>query len=374
MAVRSVQNSRDLRAFIDFPYRLHADDPVWAPPLRSEVRALLARRNNPFFEHGDAELFLAERDGAVVGRVAAITNHLHNETHRDRTGFFGFFECSEDPAVARELLDAAAAWAARRNHDRLRGPASYSLNHECGLLVDGFESPPVMLMPHNPRYYAELLEAAGLRKAKDLWAYEVGHPDRHEPAPERLTRGVKAVVRRLGLTVRNIELRDLEQEAETIRFILNACWAGNWGFVPITRAEMRQLTTQLKPIVVPDMVPIVEKDGEPVGFALAVPDLNHVLRGNRSGRMLPAVPKILWGVWRRRIPRLRVLLLGILPEYRGKGVDALLWHQIWSRSEANGFRWAEASWVLEDNAGMNNALQRMGFTHYKTYRIYERSL
>jgi GNAT superfamily N-acetyltransferase len=374
VVVRSVQSSRDLRALIDLPYRLYAADPLWAPPLRQEIRTLLRRRNNPFFQHGDAELFLARRGGEVVGRIAAVTNQLHNETQRDRVGFFGFFESIDDQAVTDELLAAAARWVAQRGHDTLRGPASYSVNHEYGLLVDGYDSPPPLLTPYNPPYYAALLERSGLRKAKDLWGYQVGSLDLHASPPDRLSRGARAVARRLGLTVRRIDLHHLDREAETIRRVMNACWRENWGFVPITHDEVRQLTKQLRPIVIPDMVPFVEKDGETVGFALAVPDINHLLRSNRSGRAFPAALKILWSVWRRSIPRLRILLLGILPEYRGKGVDAMLWHAIWSRTEQNGFKWAEASWVLEDNVPMNNALERMTFSRYKTFRIYERAL
>jgi GNAT superfamily N-acetyltransferase len=374
VVVRSVQSPHDLRAFIDFPYSLYAANPLWAPPLRQEVRTLLRRRNNPFFEHGDAELFLARRGGEVVGRIAAITNQLHNETQQDRVGFFGFFESIDDQAVADELLNAAARWVTQHGHDTLRGPASYSVNHEYGLLVDGFESPPPLLTPYNPPYYATLLEHSGLRKAKDLWGYQVGSLDQHAAAPDRLSRGAQAVARRLGLTVRHIDMRNLDREADTIRRVLNACWADNWGFVPVTCSEMRQLTKELKPIVVPDMIPFVEKDGEAVGFALGVPDINHLLRSNRSGRAFPVALRILWSVWRRSIPRLRILLLGILPEYRARGVDAMLWHEIWSRTEQNGFKWAEASWILEDNAPMNNALERMSFSRYKTYRVYERSL
>ena len=375
MIVRAVSTRRDLGAFIDLPYRLHAGDPFWAPPLRSEVRSALSRKRDPFFEHGDLALFLAEREGKVVGRIAAITNTLHNETQRDRTGFFGFFECVEDPAAAAALLAAAAGWAREQGHDHLLGPVSHSVNHECGLLVDGFDSPPAMLMPHNPPYYAELLEGAGLRGAKDLLAFEVGSNEGVAPSlPDRAVRAMERIGKRQGITLRPIDTRRLEAEADRIREIFNACWADNWSFVPLTTTEIRDMTHRLKPVLVPDLVPMVEKDGETIGFGMAVPDLNHALLRNRSGRTLPGMLRILWSLWRKKIPRIRILLLGVLPEYRGKGIDALIFHWIWSRGVARGITWGEASWILADNAPMINALKRMGFSHYKTFRMYERTL
>lgn len=374
MGLRTVCTPGDLRAFVDFPYRRHARDPVWVPPLRREVRSLLSRRKNPFFEHGDAAYFLAERDGAVVGRIAAIDNRLHTETHRDRVGFFGFFESIDDSSVAEELLQAAAHWVSRRGATTLRGPASFSVNHECGLLVEGFDSPPTLMMPHNPPCYARLIENAGFRKAKDLWVFQVGGEGRPPAVPERAVRAAQRIGERSGIRLRPLDMRRLEREAEGMRCVFNAAWEHNWGFVPLTTAEITHMAKQLKSIVNPDLVPVAEKDGEMIGFALPVADLNQVLRGNRTGRLLPAVPKILWSLWRRKIHRARVLLLGVLPEYRSRGIDALLWHWIWSRVSRNDIHWGEAGWILEDNAPMINAAQRMGFTHYKTYRLYDRTL
>jgi GNAT superfamily N-acetyltransferase len=357
------------------PYRLHGADPLWAPPLRAEVRTSLSPGKDPFFDHGELQLFLAERDGAVAGRVAAITNTLHNETHGDLTGFFGFFESVEDAEVAGTLLDAAAEWCRERGHDRMLGPVSHSVNHECGLLVDGFETPNVLLMPRNPRWYADLLEGAGLRKAKDLLAFEVGTMvGTAPPIPERARRAMERIGKRQGVTLRPIRVDRLREEADRIREIFNACWAENWSFVPFTAREIREMTKRLKPVIDPELVPVAEKAGEPVGFALAVPDLNHALLRNRGGHTLPGAARILWSLWRREIPRIRILLLGILPEHRGKGIDAMLFHWVWDHAVAGGKSWAEASWILEDNAPMINALTRMGFSHYKTFRLYDRPL
>ncbi|TNF72864.1 MAG: N-acetyltransferase, partial [Acidobacteria bacterium] len=188
MRVRSVQSPQDLKAFIDLPYRLHRDDPLWVPPFRQDVRTLLSKKKNPFFDHGDAVYFVAERDGRVAGRIAAITNRLHNDTHGDRVGFFGFFECENDQATADTLISAAAAWAVEQGHDTLRGPMSFSVNDECGLLIDGFDTPPYLMMPHNPPYYQELIETAGFSKVKDLWAFMGGPKDTGIAVPERLDR------------------------------------------------------------------------------------------------------------------------------------------------------------------------------------------
>jgi len=338
------------------------------------VSLLLSREKNPFFEHAEAEYFLAERGAEVVGRIAAISNRLHNETHGDRVGFFGFFECVDDQAVADALLDAAAAWCRSKGHDVLRGPASFSLNDECGLLVDGFETPPTLMMPHNPRYYVTLLERAGFAKAKDLLVYQGGHPTRYKPVPERLTRATEVIRQRMGITLRPLDMKNFEREVESIKELYNANWEKNWGFVPMTEHEIDHLAEQFKPVVVPKMVPMAEKDGKIIGFGLALPDLNVVFRGNRSGKMFPVVLKLLWALKMKRIRRARILLLGVLPEYRGKGVDAMLYHWVWTKSAEQGIYWGEAGWILEDNPAMNAGLEKMTFTVYKTYRLYDRPI
>ena len=335
---------------------------------------LLSRTKNPFFEHAEAEYFLAERGDRVVGRIAAIANRLHNETHDDRVGFFGFFEAEDDSAVADALFEAAAAWLRARGFDTMRGPASFSVNDECGLLVAGFDTPPALMMPHNPRYYAALIEGAGFTKAKDLLVYQGG--DRtfraYDPVPERLERAVTIMRERMGITIRPLNMKDFPAEVERIKAIYNAAWEKNWGFVPMTDHEIDHLAHQFKPVVVADIVPFAEKDGKVVGFGLALPDLNTVFRGNRSGRMSPVVLKLLWALKRETIRRARIPLLGILPEYRGKGLDAVLYHWIWTRAAQHGMYWGEAGWILEDNPAMNAGLLKMRFEVYKTYRLYDR--
>ncbi len=339
--------------------------------MRRDVATLLSREKNPFFEHAEAEYLLAERDGEVVGRIAAIHNRLHNETHGDRVGFFGFFECVDDQAVADALFGAAADWIRPRGLDTLRGPASFSVNDECGLLVEGFETPPTLMMPHNPRYYPTLHERAGFAKAKDLWCFEGTDPSGDFGA--RLVRATDLVRRRFGVTVRPLRMADFDAEVARIKELYNAGWEKNWGFVPMTEREIDHLAEQFKPVVVPELVLFAEKDGKFIGFAICMPDLNAAFQGNRSGAFLPGLVRVLWMLKTHRIGRLRVLLLGILPEYRGKGVDAVLYANIWRNGNANRIHWGEAGWILEDNAAMIAGMVKIGWKHYKTYRLYDRA-
>jgi GNAT superfamily N-acetyltransferase len=338
------------------------------------METLLSRTKNPFFEHAQAEYFIAERDGVVVGRIAAISNRLHNETHGDRVGFFGFFESIDDQAVADALLATAADWCRALGHDVLRGPASFSVNDECGLLVDGFDSPPTLMMPHNPRYYIALLERAGFTKAKDLWVYQGGSEKRYVPVPERLARATELIRQRQAITLRALNMKNFEGEVERIKELYNSAWEKNWGFVPMTEHEIDHLAEQFKPVVIPELVPMAEKDGKLIGFGIALPDLNVVFRKNRSGRLFPMILKLLWALKAKRIRRARILLLGVLPEHQGKGIDAMLYHWIWTKSGERGIYWGEAGWILEDNPAMNAGLEKMTFRVYKTYRLYDRRI
>jgi GNAT superfamily N-acetyltransferase len=333
---------------------------------------MLDRHANPFFSHAEAEYFLAERRHSgrttVVGRIAAIHNRTHNEFQGDRAGFFGFFECISDQAVANALFAAAAAWLKPRGLDTLRGPASFSTNDECGLLVDGFETPPTLMNPHNPRYYVELVERAGFHKARDLIQYRIVNPE----MPERLIRGAKLLAARKNITLRRINMKRFDAEVERIKQVYNSAWEKNWGFVPMTDAEMNHLAAQLKPVVVPDLVVFAEQGDTVIGFGLALPDFNVALKANPSGRLFPGILKILLAA--RGIRRTRIMALGLLKEFRGSGADGLLYHWIWEKGYALGYRWGEAGWILEDNLPMTNGLLRMGFEPYKTLRMYDRPL
>jgi len=366
--ITPVAGSSELEAFVALPYALHRNDTGFTPLLRRDVRAQLDRARNPFFAHATRELYLARSGGRVVGRIAAIHDSAHEAVHRDGAGFFGFFETTDDPAVAGALLDAAAAHLRGRGCRLMRGPYNPSINDEAGLLVDGFSTPSVVMMAHNPAYYPPLVEAAGLLKAKDLLAFE----STGTVLPERLVAATNLVEKRYSVATRTVDMRRFPAEVELVKRLFNTSWRDNWGAVALDDAEIAYLAGQLKPVVVPELVVFAEHRGEPIGFAAAIPDMNAALRANPSGRLFPGLLKVLWAS--RRITRLRVMLLGVLPEWQGKAIDALLYRRIWENGRARGYDWAEAGWVLEDNHAMKNGLLRMGFRAYKTYRVYERAI
>lgn len=366
--VEPVRGRRDLGRFLRLPWRIYQRDSAWVPPLLVDQKTLLNRDKHPFHQHADVEYFLAWRGDDLVGRIAAIVNHRHVEFHDERTGFFGFFESVHDPAVGVALLGAAEAWVAARRMERIRGPMNLSTNEECGLLVAGFEDPPLVMMAHHPPYYADLLEAAGYAKAKDLLAYWL---DDSTP-PERLVRGVARVEARLGVRVRPLELRRFREEVARIQEVYNSAWERNWGFVPMTDAEFAHLARDLRPVVEPSLCVIAETDAEPVGFALALPDYNQAL-SRIDGRLFPlGLFKLLW--YRRKIDRARVLTLGLKPGYRRTGLDAVLYLRLFQAGARTGYHRGECSWILEDNWDMRRGLERMGARVHKTYRIYEKAL
>lgn len=340
--------------------------------MRMDMRKLLSRRKNPFFQHAEAEYFLAERRGGrsaeVVGRIAAIHNRGHNEFHEDTVGFYGFFESINDQSVADSLFHAAANWLKQRDLTVMRGPVSFSTNDECGLLIDGFDTPPAVLTPYTPPHYVDLTERAGFTKARDLFLYH----SVDDQLPERLIRGAKLIAKRKKITLRSIDMKRFSEEVELIKKVYNSAWERNWGFIPMTEAEIDHLAKDLKPVIVPELVVFAEREGELIGFAVALPDLNVALKTNPSGRLFPGILKILWKA--RKITRLRIMLLGVVPEYRRYGADALMYHWIWDKGYALGYRWGEAGWILEDNTAMNNGLVRMGFERYKTLRLFDRPL
>ncbi len=363
-----VDDGRGLGRFVGFAYEHYRNDPLWVGQLRMDVRTLLSPAKNPFFEHAEARYFLAERDGRTVGRIAAIKNDAHNREHSDRLGFYGFFESVNDRAVAGALFDAAAGWLREKGLSAMRGPMNPSINDECGLLVDGFDTPPVLMMTHNPPWYVDLHESHGFAKAKDLIAFQsVGT----EP-PERIVRAATLVAARKGISLRMVDMKRFDQEVELLKDIYNRAWERNWGFVPMTNAELDHLARQLRPVIDPSLVCFAERAGKVIGFAVALPDLNVALRHNPSGRLFPGILKILWHA--RKVKRMRIILLGALKEYRQTGVDALMYHWIWTKGLGRGFDWGEASWILEDNAPMVNGLKSLGFAPYKTYRLYDRPL
>jgi hypothetical protein len=369
--VRALHGKRDLDHFIMLPWRIYADDPAWIPPLMHDVRTLLDPKKHPFHEHAQVACFLAWRGGEPVGRIAAILNQRHIDFHQEQAGFFGLFESIDDPAVSDALLDTAERWLAERGMSVIRGPFNLSTNDELyggGVLTDGFSFPPIVMMPHTPPYYPALLEGAGYHKSKDLLSYWLSG----DVPPERLTRAADRLLQREGITIRPIEMRRFRAEVDVIQDIYNSAWERNWGFVPLTENEIRFLAKQLRPVVNPDLCAIAEFGGEPVGFALGLPDYNQALR-HANGRLFPfGLLKILWH--RRHIDAARVLTLGIKPGHRHKGLDALLILHLWREGVRSGQPKGECSWILEDNWDMRRGLERIGAKVYKTHRVYEKPL
>jgi GNAT superfamily N-acetyltransferase len=371
VVVRPLVGRRDLRRFLRLPWRIYPGNPeapAWVPPLQAERRAFLDRRRNPFFRHSDAQLFLAERNGEVVGRIAAIENRRHLDTYRDGTGFFGLFESFDDPAVARALVDAAASWVRDRGLARLRGPASFTINDECGLLLDAFELPPVFLMAYNPPYYAALLEGCGFRKTQDLYAFRMDVPLAVPSALATLASAAAAA----GVVVRKADFDRLDEEVAHIHRLHSEAWAENWGAVPLTEDEVAALARELVPYADRDLVLFAELGGEPIGIAVVVPDFNRAIAAAR-GRLLPFGWLRLLAA-RRRIDSVRVLILGVLREHRGRAVDAALYARLIEEAVRKGYRWGELSWILESNRPMLAVLERFGARRYKTYRMYDLDL
>ncbi|MBM4256124.1 MAG: GNAT family N-acetyltransferase [Deltaproteobacteria bacterium] len=363
-----VHDRRDLQHFLKLPWQIYRNDPFWVPPLLFDQKQLLNRRKHPFHQHAEVEYFLAWRGEEVVGRIAAVINHQYVQFHEEKTGFFGFFESVDDVEVASALLTTAEQWVAARGMQHICGPMNFSTNEECALLVDGFHSAPTVMMPYNPPYYAPLLEAAQYHKAKDLLAYLL---DDTTPPP-RLVHGVERLLRHQKIVIRPFNLKQFKQEVEKLTVIYQSAWERNWGFVPMTPAEFDTFADQMWWVANPNLCLLAEANGEAIGFALALPDYNQVLR-HMNGRLLPfGIVKFLW--YRRKISRARVLILGLKPGFRRRGIDAMLYLRLWQEAPRNGYPVVECSWILEDNWDMRRALQRMGARLYKTYRVYEKQL
>lgn len=373
--IRRVEDKQDLMEFIKFPWRVYRDDPYWVPPLISERKDFLDPQKNPFFEHSEVELFLAQRNGETIGTVAAIINDNHNAFHEEKTGFFGLFEVIEDYAVADGLLTTARDWVKAKGMDVIRGPMNMSINDECGLLVDGFDSSPVVMMTYNPRYYVNLIERFGFVKAKDLYAYIVSTDifnSKVENIPSKFLRVAEIARKRAGVRVRKINMKDFDAEVEKAKAVYNSAWEKNWGAVPMTDAEFDHLAHGLKQFLDPDLLLLAEVDDRPVGIFVGLPDVNQPLL-HVNGRLFPfGWIKYLW--YRRKIDILRGLIMGVIAEYRERGVDALMYVEAAKEAFRKGYKRCEMSWILEDNVMMNRIIQRIGGEVYKTYRIYEMDL
>jgi GNAT superfamily N-acetyltransferase len=366
ITVRPIHTKNEERAFIWFQWKVYKGNPYWVPPLITDRKKLIDKKSNPFYKHAEMQLFLAECDGKVVGRIGAIVNHNHNKEHHENIGFFGFLECINDQMVANALFDSAKGWLQTRDVTAIRGPASPSVNDEYGLLVDGFDKPPAVLMSYNPPYYQQLLESYGFKKARDLFAYEV---QKDKVFSEKLVRLSEAVKKRQGLVIRTLNMKDFWNDVKKIHELYTKAWSKNWGEVPLTDEEFHYMAKDLRWIVDPDVVIIAELKGKPIGFGMSLPDINIVLKDNKRGYLIPGLLRLL--VFKKRIDRVRIVILGVLPEYLNSGVGGLLFYETGRRGVAKGYPYGEASWVLEDNVMMNRGAELLGGEKTKTYRIYE---
>jgi GNAT superfamily N-acetyltransferase len=372
--VRPVRGRRETTRFIKLPFRLHRSSPRWVPPLISERRRFLDRRRNPYFQHAEAEYFLAWRGGEPVGRITAHVDHRWDEFQGGNDGLFGFFECEDDPEVASALLEAAAEWLRERGRERLLGPMDFSTNDECGLLIEGYDYPALILEPWHPRYYRTLLEGLGLSKRIDLliWELYLGQLKRGDQLHQFIHQAAEQSANEHGVRIRKMRRADLEAEIGRFMDVYNEAWGSNWGFVPITEEEVAFQARNLRPILSEDWAMIAERDGEVVGAALTLPDVNQVL-ARMNGRLLP-VGWLRFLRGRRRIDRIRVFALGVKPAYQHMGVAAALYVRHVETAARMPQKGGTMGWILETNEPMNRAMEGMGGKIVKRYRLYEREL
>ncbi len=371
MEVSPVRGFGELRAFVALPFRLHGGTP-WIPPLKIERYAFLNRKLNPYFKHGEGEYFLARQNGRVVGRITAQIDRAFNDFHRCAWGMFGFLEFENDQEVLRVLLDAASRWLAARGCERMVGPMDFSMNEECGVLIEGFELEPMIEQRWNPSYYREQCDAAGLTKAIDIYHWELHLSDRQERMLPALPRLSQRAHDRHGITIRRMSRRRLRRELDEFAKVYNAAWSNNWGFVPYAKEDLDDLALKLQIVYDRDWFMIAEQDGRTVGMAITIPDINQALKRMR-GRLLPLG---WWHLLRRRrfVNRMRIGFLGVLPEYEHTGAAAALYIEHFDTASRTGLTHGEAGWILETNSSMNRGLEAMGGRIVKRCRVYERPL
>ena len=371
--ISEVNSRLERNAFIKFPWQIYANDPAWVPPLIIERKTFLDRDRHPFYQHGDAALFLARRSGKIVGRIMASDDPNYNSLHQSNVGCFGLFESIDDHHVAAALFEAAATWLRRKGRTEIMGPIDYSTNYVCGLLIDGFQFPPTILTAHNPPYYQRLIESCGFIKAKDWYAWWFADPAKAVAHLRRLAARFNA---RCPAVIRSANLRNIRDESRRLRDIYNQAWGKNWAFVPFTKAEIEFMTKELKPLIIPEFALIAEVGDEPVGFILGVPDINVALR-HINGRLatfgLPiGLVKLLY--YKSRTRTARLIALGVIEKYRRSGIAEMLVLQIIEDGMIKRGFTGELSLTLEDNFMINRFLEAIGAQRYKTYRIFDRTL
>jgi hypothetical protein len=366
--IKKVSSKKDLTLFIKFPWQIYKNDPTWVPPLIMDRKKLLDKSHNPFYKHAEMELFLAFKNSELVGRIAAITNENHNKFHEDNMGFFGFFESIDDVEVAGTLFDAVKSWLKQKGKGGMYGPVNPSTNDEVGLLIEGFDTPPYVMMCHNPPFYQSLFEKNDLIKAKDVYAWHLDLQTNN--ISDKMYRVADKAAKRAGITIRSLSIKKLKQELELVREIYNNAWSKNWGFVPMTSEEIQHTADDLKQIANEELLLLAEKDGRPIGFSVTVPNINEILIKIPNGKLLPmGIFKLLTGL--KKIKTARTLILGFIKEYQLSGLGSIFYLESIRRAKEIGMIGGEMSWILEDNHAMNSAIETLGSKKYKTYRIFE---
>ena len=365
-------NKKQLTQFIDFPHDLYANDPLYVPMIFMEQEALLNPKKSPFFKHSTADYFLAKKDGQIVGRIAAIRNNNHIAFTGKQEGFFGFFDVINDYEVAQKLLDTAAEWLRTEGLTNVIGPANFSTNETVGLLIENFDEPSFIMNTYNSKYYVDLLTQYGFSKYTDLLCWELMTADMKQEVVDVATK-LEARLAERGITIRKINMKKYKQEINSFLPIYNASWAENTGFVPMTDAEILQIGNDLKAIIDPDFVYFAEKDGKTIGVALTIPNVNEIQINVKRGRLFPTgALKILFGL--KKIKSVRIFALGTLKEYRRLGIDVCFYVKNILTAREKGIIRGEASWILENNVGMNRALEHIGGKVYRKYRLYEKAI
>lgn len=371
LLVSPVVSSAERRRFLELPWRLHRSDPHWIPPLRRNQEELVGFRRHPFQDDADLQAFLATRGGEPVGRIVAIVNHAHNRRYAEQRGFFGFFETVDDPEVAAGLFEHAEGWLRERGMNAVRGPTNPSLNYECGLLVEGFDSAPTFMMTYNPPYYERLVEAAGYRPVQDLYAFW-GHVDMLEQRDEKIAFISEEARRRFDVKIRRLDTRHFRDDVRLFLRIYNESLGGTWGFVPLSAAEVDYLSGGLRHLIVPSMTAVAEVEGRPVGAVFGLLDYNPLIK-RIDGRLFPfGFLRLRLG--RRKLSRIRLISTNVLPEFQRWGLGLVLTHSLLEDGLAWGLKEVEFSWVLESNHLSRKTLERAGAKRTKTYRLYDKSL
>lgn len=370
VTIRPVLTAKELREFIMLPFRLYKDDPNWVAPLIGEQKKFFNPQKNPYYKHSEVLLYIAIRDGRTVGRISAQTNVEHNKEHHDNIGFFGFFECEDDQETANALFDAALEWNRYRGKTAMRGPMNFSVNQECGLLIDGFDTPPMVMMRHDLPYYQKLYENHGLVKVMDLYAFLAERTE----MPPRVAKAAELIAKRSNVSIRSLSKnkKQLRKDIETVFQIYTKAWEYNWGNVPMTEAEFEAIVDELLPIADPDLVFIAEIDGKPAGFSLGMPNYNEVLQV-MHGRINP-ITLVKAYFAKKKITSARVITMGVIKEFQGRGIDTLFYYHQYKNGLPKHFYRGEFSWVLENNTMMIRVAEMLGARIYKTYRLYDQEI